>query len=279
MTDADSRPAGPGRGAVGVEVVRGRSTVVRCQASNPLKLLTPRRRSKAAWIYTSTFGGGLVAGDEVKLDVSVAERAICCLTTQSATKVYRSPQGEPARQELRATVSTGGVLVIVPDPVICFAEAIHEQEQFIDVSAGGTVVVLDWLTSGRRGYGEHWAFRRYLSRLNIDYDGERVLTDSLLLDQDDGPLDSPFRMGRFHCLAALVMIGDHVAETNKHTCADVNLTSVGRDDVLIESVSTIRDGAIVRMIGDTPERVAERLNRRLEFTRATLGSTPWERKW
>ena len=54
---------------------------------------------------------------------------------------------------------------------------------------------------------------------------------------------------------------------------------VGRDDVLIESVSTIRDGAIVRMIGDTPERVAERLNRRLEFTRATLGSTPWERKW
>lgn len=264
---------------IGVEVVRQRSTVVRSQGSSPLKLLSPRRPGKAAWVYTSTFGGGLVNGDDIRLDLSVGPGATCCLTTQSATKVYRSPNGRPARQELQARVSPGGVLVLAPDPVICFADAVYEQRQFVDVSGGGTLVVLDWISSGRRGCGECWAFRRYLNRLEIQYDGTRVLTDVLLLDPEDGPIDLPHRMGRFHCLAMLAAIGDRVAETNKSLLADVGSKSVGRDDRLIESASPIQGGVIVRMIGDTPERVGQRLLDRLEFTRAMLGTAPWERKW
>ena len=51
----------PGHGTLELQKVAGRTVVTRSQASSPLKLLTPRRRHPAAWVYTSTFGGGMVA--------------------------------------------------------------------------------------------------------------------------------------------------------------------------------------------------------------------------
>jgi urease accessory protein len=43
-----------------------RSDVHRARSAGPLRLLTPRAGA-AAWIVTSTYGGGLVDGDQVAL--------------------------------------------------------------------------------------------------------------------------------------------------------------------------------------------------------------------
>ena len=58
-----------GRATLEVEMVFGESTVVSSFATNPMKLLTPRSRGKSVWAYTSSFGGGLVAGDQTKLEM------------------------------------------------------------------------------------------------------------------------------------------------------------------------------------------------------------------
>src|SRR5207245_10808543 len=39
----------------------------RAYAESPLRLLTPRNHGNAAWVYTSTLGGGLLDGDGVRL--------------------------------------------------------------------------------------------------------------------------------------------------------------------------------------------------------------------
>ena len=49
------------RGNLELASVGGRTVVTRACAGNPLKLLLPRPREHAAWVYTSSFGGGLVA--------------------------------------------------------------------------------------------------------------------------------------------------------------------------------------------------------------------------
>ena len=41
------------------------------------------------WLYTITFGGGLVEGDNITLDVDVGEDCTVVVTTQASTKVYR----------------------------------------------------------------------------------------------------------------------------------------------------------------------------------------------
>ena len=76
-----------GSGLVVIAANAGQSVVSRLSASSPLRLLTPKNHGRAAWVYTSTFGGGLVGGDRIRLDVQVGSGAVVFLSTQSATKV------------------------------------------------------------------------------------------------------------------------------------------------------------------------------------------------
>src|SRR5947209_13174222 len=50
----------PGRGLVEFSRVAGRTTVTRARSASPLKLLCPRVRGPSAWVFASTYGGGLV---------------------------------------------------------------------------------------------------------------------------------------------------------------------------------------------------------------------------
>ena len=43
---------------------------------------------------------------------------------QASTKVYRTNQGLPAIQRLRASIRKGGLLVLAPDPLVPFATSI-----------------------------------------------------------------------------------------------------------------------------------------------------------
>ena len=55
-----------------------------------LKLLVPGFASSVPtcqWLYVITFGGGLVKGDDVSLDVKVGEHCTVVVTTQASTKV------------------------------------------------------------------------------------------------------------------------------------------------------------------------------------------------
>jgi urease accessory protein len=248
-------------------------------ATSPLKLLIPRRPGPAAWVYTSTYGGGLVAGDEIDLQVRLGPQAAGVMSTQSSTKVYKNPVGQPCRQTIRATVEEGALLVLAPDPITCYAGARYEQRQQIQLHRGGNIVVVDWLTSGRRARAERWAFSRYQSRLDVDLDQERVLTDALLLDPADGPLDSPFRLGRFHCLAVVVLIGDRLEEASRNLLERVGEKPIDRRARLIDSASPIRQGVVLRVLGETTELVARYLSVALSFLGEFLGETPWARKW
>jgi hypothetical protein len=160
---------GGGQASAGLEVrfVAGQSAVIRQHATAPLKLLVPCPRGQSVWAYTSSLGGGLVAGDQVHLDVHVAAGARCFLSTQASTKVYRNPAGLKCSHRVRAQVGSGALLVFAPDPVQCFGQAVYEQRQEFLLEPGASLVLLDWLVSGRTARGERWAFKRFGSRNEV----------------------------------------------------------------------------------------------------------------
>src|SRR5260370_29621247 len=82
-----------GAGHLEIKLVSGQSAVTSVQARSPLKFLIPRPRGDSVWAYMSSFGGGLVAGDETHVSVSLGAQSRCFLTTQASTKVYRNPKG------------------------------------------------------------------------------------------------------------------------------------------------------------------------------------------
>eukprot|EP00897_Mesotaenium_endlicherianum_P000209 jgi/Mesen1/10189/ME000076S09698 len=170
-------------GRILVELVGGRSVGTTAYAAYPLKLMLPSKVAlggvDAVWVYAITYGGGIVAGDTVALSVTVCDSCTAAITTQSSTKVYHSDGKKVAEQRLRASVGTGALLALLPDPVTCFKDALYRQEQSFDVAPGGSLVLVDWLTSGRRGRGEVWEFEKYEScnRVYLGGGGSPVLLD------------------------------------------------------------------------------------------------------
>src|SRR5262249_13665154 len=77
-----------GRGTIRVSRVNGHSVLTAARSHSPLKLLNPRHGGSSAWTYVATYGGGLVSGDALSLDVEIDAEAAALVATQASTKVY-----------------------------------------------------------------------------------------------------------------------------------------------------------------------------------------------
>ncbi|MEM9252020.1 MAG: urease accessory protein UreD [Planctomycetota bacterium] len=284
QSTSDARTAGVGR--LTVEHVAGRSRVVAAYATNPLKLLTPTPpmgdEPAPPRVFVSGYGGGLLSGDRVELDVSIGEGASGMLGTQASTKAYHAdPSGTPATQRLDARVARDGRLALLPDPVVCFADAVYEQEQAIDVAADGGAVVLDWMTAGRVGSGERWAFSRYLSRTRVRLDGREIVHDALMLDHSTPGGVGPFARGAsVSVLATLWFVGSAAAE-GAAWVERLRGEPVERDAAVIASGGVLADGEAVvgRWAGGSVESVRAALDPALDGLRRSWRIDPWSRKW
>ncbi|MDB5331858.1 MAG: ureD [Phycisphaerales bacterium] len=269
----------PGHGELEFTRVNGRTAVTRAMASSPLRLLTPRGHGMSARVFTSTFGGGLVAGDTIALTVRAGAGTACILGTQASTKVYRSPAGIPSSQRILLIAEEGATCVVAPDPVTCFAGAVYEQRQSIQLHAGASLLMIDWLTSGRRARGERWAFDRYQTCTDIAVGGRVIFRDALRLDAADGAVGAEHRMGRCDCMGLAILIGPRMERPAANLLEWVQSRPVTPGENLIFSASPLPGGAVLRAAGPTTEAVGRWFRERLSFASELLGDDPWARKW
>jgi urease accessory protein len=174
-------------------------------------------------------------------------------------------------------VSKNGALFLLPDPVTCFRSASYKQIQTFRLSKDASLVVLDWITSGRMALGEEWAFSRYYSANHVWVDGKLIAKDVMLLEDKETDVRSLprrtllDRLSPYSCYAALILYGPMALPvihelTERYEAITVFKTSVA--PALIWSLSPI-DGAgcIVRVAATKVEGVKEWLAdvlRRLE---------------
>jgi urease accessory protein len=258
-----------------VRTVFGESTAVSAFARTPMKLLTPVARGKSVWAYTSSFGGGLVAGDQTQLDIKVNADARCFLGTQSSTKVYRNPAALPCEHTTHTTVAEDALLAFVPEPVQAFADSHYTQRQEFHLAPSAGLILLDWFSAGRTARGERWAFKHLESRNDIFIGGERALVDSIRLSSEE----LAAQMGRFNCLATLLLIGPPMKTASEALLQQIAARPVEKRAALTVSASPVRSGALLRVAGEEVEAVRRELSGHLTFLRDILGDDPWARKW
>ncbi|KDO29480.1 hypothetical protein SPRG_06019 [Saprolegnia parasitica CBS 223.65] len=203
--------------------VTGETLATHEYAAYPLKFLRPTS-SIAPGFHTSVicilgYGGGLVSRDHTKIVVDAGDSTSVVLCTQATTKVFKCIP-DPARaddrtkQDLHVSVRANATFLLLPDPVTCYANAKYCQRQTFNVDPTATLVVLDWLTSGRLARGEHWAFDTYESCNEIyithaNGPSTPLVVDRLRLRQDETiPLRT--RMGGMHVMGTLVLCGPRV---------------------------------------------------------------------
>jgi urease accessory protein len=217
-----------------------------------------------------------VDGDRVAIDVDVGRGATAFLSTQASTKVYRSPHGTSA--DLNCRVAAGGLAIVAPDPVVCFAGAGYRQHQRFDVADDGALVAIDCIVSGRRAAGERWAFVDYRSRLEVTVGERLIVHDSMALRAADGELAR--RLGRFNALAVIVIAGTALRTEARRLIAESSRQAVARRADQIMTVMPIGDdGCIVRIAGVSSEHVGCKMRETVQFIPQRLGDDPWARKW
>ncbi|KAI3825654.1 hypothetical protein L1987_07190 [Smallanthus sonchifolius] len=190
--------------------VGGKSAVTRCFSKYPLKFIVPTKAGRsqidAVWIYTLTYGGGIVSGDCISFDLTIEDGCTAVLTTQASTKVYKSVAFKCSEQVMEARVGDGALLVVIPDPVTCFSTAKYSQKQVFRIMSGSSLLVVDWITSGRHESGEKWDFTLYKSTNNIYMETNPLFLDTVLLE--NGNVTSiAERMQDYQVIAMVILLG------------------------------------------------------------------------
>jgi urease accessory protein UreH/urease accessory protein UreF len=226
---------------------------------SPMRLVPSRRshpkhlKNEPAVLHLSSYGGGLVPGDSLELDIDVRGRdAVLCILTQGGQRIYRP--GEQFRKHnsynyegmesttnavspsklclatLQCTVEPGGTLFYLPDPTVPYYQSSFEERrkftcQYDNGSSAsmGSIIAVDWYSSGRRlstgMEGERWAFDHLATRTE------------LFLEEQDQP------GSRSDCVLRESMAFDNtVSELNDSTTRTPAAIALGEN---INSMATI----------------------------------------
>jgi urease accessory protein UreH/urease accessory protein UreF len=153
---------------------------------------TSPSRCRALTCYVLGYGGGLISGDEIYLNVSVKANAKLLITSQSTSKAFKAIAGRDATiVKTRARVAKGGLLFLVPQPMQCFGQSVVSQETEIvlegDCEGEGeddsesssksgddeddpSLLLVDWYTGGRENLdGGLWQLSSFHTKTTISY--------------------------------------------------------------------------------------------------------------
>jgi len=280
----------------------------------PLKLLSPRSSTavqdeaaqRVAILYSLTYGGGLIGGDRIELSLDVKTGTKLLLLTQGSTKIFPSrpaqrlssgtkvsissePVAQHTLQRISARIAQAAFLVLLPDPVTPFLGASYSQTQIFRLAEAsktapsGSLLLLDWFTSGRRARGEEWQFDRYRSVKEIRIGDRPVACDVLLLDQKEAPFNSESRnallsisLAPYSCYATIIMFGTAtraIVDSLRMRYDSLTQMQHRTPEPLIWSLSPLEDGegCIVRVAATETDAVRQWLRDALRGLESQIG--------
>ena len=126
-------------------------------------------------------GPGVMAGDELALDIRVEEGAKVVLINQSAAKLHTMLRGS-ARQNVRLHVDKNAELEYYPGLTIPYRDAEFYQSTDVFLEQGAKFGMLERWSMGRAAYQEAFSFRSLSSRVRVRREGSLVYADALELN-------------------------------------------------------------------------------------------------
>ncbi len=177
-----------------VASVRGTSRAITCKNILPLKMLNPRSLHDCCHIVLSNYGGGMVQGDQVRLRITCERASRLYMGSQANTRIFKNPEKQSPCQVLQGRLKEGAFAVINPDPVVPHEGSSFRQSQEWHVDPTSSLLLVDWISSGRSESSESFAYRTFESETRIRSGGKTVLVDRFA---SDPTRQSPSAFARF----------------------------------------------------------------------------------
>ncbi|KAA8498020.1 Urease accessory protein D [Porphyridium purpureum] len=286
------------------EIVRLRCSATLVYSAYPSRLLVvPMAAKGCATLYWIQYGGGMVSGDEYRLELELLREAVVVLATQGANKVYKSARSQRDAEfatcaSLLCVLGLHALLVSAPEPTILYRDASFKQDTVIRMGRTASLFYVDWVASGRTtGQGESWNFSRFYSTVQIALcdetlesagSGTVVVNERVLLSEDDNFGKLKTRMGRFESHATIYILGPALADVantiSRYVCDSHRQLLPGTLVSASESVRYARLGIptsanlVVRIAATSTELVQAVISTCCASLVHVLGYHPYERR-
>ena len=246
--------------ALRIDVRGGRSVAAHQFHQGALRVLRPHYLDESGQVcYVVVNPGGAYLGSDLYvIDVEVAAGAKLLLTTQSATKVYRTP-GSFAEQRMRLRLGEGAQLELAPDQLIAYREASYRQNTHITMHPTSSLVMSEVITPGWSPDGAAFRYEELRLRTEIHVGsagrGGLLALDNLLIRPPQHDVTGLGFMEGFSHLGSLIVVDGRVdqeladelhALTDGHdACTGVSLTAS------VEGIS----GLVLRSLSNSTEEL------------------------
>lgn len=221
-----------------------------------LRILRPHYLDDTAQVcYTIVNpGGGYLGADRYGIEIELEAGSSLLLTTQSATKVYRTPQGE-ATQDLVIRLASGAVLEYLPDQLIAYREASYRQETVVDMAADASLVLFEILTPGWSPDGKLFRYDQLRLRTEVRVAGKLAVLDNLWVQPAEQSIDSQLYFQQ-HTHVGMLLAVDARIDDELVTLLREEAYAIAaqqRDEVQVGVSATAMSGVAVRTLGSSTE--------------------------
>ncbi|KAA3436310.1 urease accessory protein UreD [Rufibacter hautae] len=276
---------------VEVALVNGKSRLVSSKNLQPLKILNPGSGYDSCHVVLSSYGGGMVSGDQINLRITCGAQSRLFLSTQANTKIFKSTNQADAEQHFKAHVGENGLAVSFPDPVVPQEKSRYRQTQHWHLHPSAVLLAVDWFHSGRMDQGERFVFEAFSSELKVTVGEKLVLLDRFAFTPEEHIATSPANFETYQTMFSAYLVGSpgnhrfaQLAQTLQElkmpgsTGLDFNMTE--KDYVL--SVSEAKEGVyVLRAMGKTRQDLQPLCQQLLQTLSGPefFGYNPLERKY
>jgi len=186
-----------------------RTELTRCRFRLPLQVTRPSYvdDDNSAYLLLLNPAGGLVGGDSLETAIRLRKRSHVCLSTPSATLVYRA-LNSPACQRTDIVLEEEASLEYFPGYLIPYPQSAFRQSFRVQMAPRSCIILGEAFAAGRIARREHWRFKELVSDTEILLGMSPVfISKSRIVPDEILPLGLGFMEG-FNYVASLVVIAD-----------------------------------------------------------------------
>nr|WP_260842540.1 urease accessory protein UreD [Paenarthrobacter nicotinovorans] len=250
----------------------GRSVASRQFHEGALRVLRPHYLDESGQVcYVMVNPGGAYLGADLFLiEVEVEDGADLLLTTQSATKVYRTP-GSFAEQRMSVRLGEGSRLELLPDQLIAYREASYRQNSDISLHPTSCFVMAEVITPGWSPDGAVFRYEEVRLRNEIRVEAENgaqlLALDNLLIRPPLNDVSGLGFMEGFSHLGSLVVVDPRVDQGLADRLHELTLGFDAYTGVSLTATIAGTTGLVLRSLSNSTEELNTLLGACTSFLR------------
>ncbi|MCR2821582.1 urease accessory protein UreD [Lederbergia panacisoli] len=218
------------------------------------KIMRPvyHNQSNQPCYYLLNPGGGYLDGDTYRLRVTLDDHSKITLTTQSATKVYKTPL-KHAYQETEIYLKKGSYMEYLPDPLIAYKDARYVQKNIIHMERGASFLYADILTPGWSPEGQHFSYHSLRLLNEIYLDDELIVFDHIHLKPKEWPMNGIGFLEGYTHMGSFIIVGDQASSGLLEQLYDVIDQEPG--DYKAGLTNLFTKGIVIRVMANSTQMI------------------------